>query len=41
MRNMFQTIDRNGWYMPAQIEVEHHLVNKFTDGLMQAGVISL
>lgn len=39
MRNMFQTIDQNGWYMPAQIEVEHHLVNKFTDGLMQAGVV--
>ena len=39
MRNMFQTIERNGWYMPAQIEVEHHLVNKFTDGLMQAGVV--
>ena len=39
MRNMFQTLDRNGWYMPAQIEVEHHLVNKFTDGLMQAGVV--
>ena len=39
MRNMFQTLDRHGWYMPAQIEVEHHLVNKFTDGLMQAGVV--
>lgn len=39
MRNMFQMLDKNGWYMPAQIEVEHHLVNKFTDGLMQAGVV--
>ena len=39
MRNMFQTIDRNGWYMPAQIEVEHHLVNQFTDGLMRPGVV--
>lgn len=39
VRNMFRTIDRNGWHMPAQIEVEHHLVNKFTDGLMQAGVV--
>lgn len=39
MRNMFQTIDRNGWYMPAQIEVEHHLVNNFADGLMKAGVV--
>ncbi len=39
MRNMFHTIDRNGWHMPAQIEVEHHLVNNFTDGLMQAGVV--
>lgn len=39
IRNMFQMIDRHQWNMPAQIEVEHHLVNKFTDGLMQAGVV--
>jgi hypothetical protein len=39
VRNMFQTIERNGWYMPAQVEVEHHLVNNFADGLMKAGVV--
>lgn len=41
VRNMFQTIERNGWYMPAQVEVEHHLVNNFADGLMKAGVVFL
>ena len=25
--------------MPAQVEVEHHLVNNFADGLMKAGVV--
>lgn len=39
MRNMFQTLDRNGMYVPAQLEVEHHLVGDFADGLMQAGVV--
>lgn len=39
MRNMFQTLDRNGWYMPAELEVEHHLVSNFADGLMKAGVV--
>ena len=39
MRNMFQTLDRNGWYMPAELEVEHHLVDNFADGLMKAGVV--
>lgn len=39
MRNMFQTLDRNGWYIPAELEVEHHLVADFADGLMQAGVV--
>lgn len=39
VRNMFQTIEQNGWYMPAQVEVEHHLVNNFADGLMKAGVV--
>ena len=37
MRNMFQTLDRNGMYIPAELEVEHHLVSDFADGLMQAG----
>lgn len=36
---MFQTLDRNGMYIPAELEVEHHLVSDFADGLMQAGTV--
>ena len=39
MRNMFQTLDRNGMYIPAELEVEHHLVSDFADGLLQAGTV--
>lgn len=39
MRNMFQTLDKNGMYMPMELEVEHHLVESFSDGLMKAGVV--
>lgn len=39
MRNMFRTLDRNGMYIPAELEVEHHLVSDFADGLMQAGTV--
>lgn len=39
MRNMFQTLDRKGMYIPAELEVEHHLVSDFADGLMQAGTV--
>ena len=39
MRNMFQTLDRNGMYIPAELEVEHHLLSDFADGLMQAGTV--
>ena len=39
MLNMFQTLDRNGMYIPAELEVEHHLVSDFADGLMQAGTV--
>lgn len=39
MRNIFQTLDRNGMYIPAELEVEHHLVSDFADGLMQAGTV--
>lgn len=39
MRNMFQTLDRNGMYIPAELEVEHHLISDFADGLMQAGTV--
>lgn len=39
IRNMFRTIERNGWNVPAQVEVENHLVNQFADGLMRAGTV--
>lgn len=39
VRNMFRLIYRNGWCMPGEIEVEHHLVNTFSDGLMKAGEV--
>lgn len=39
IKNMFQLIDRQGWNCPAEVEVEHHLVNNFSDGLIKAGVI--
>jgi hypothetical protein len=39
VRNMFQLIDRQSWSVPAQVEVERHLVSEFKDGLMQAGRI--
>lgn len=39
IRHMFRTIERNGWNIPAQVEVENHLVNQFADGLMRAGTV--
>lgn len=39
VRNMFQLIDLQGWNCPAEVEVEHHLVNNFADGLIRAGVV--
>lgn len=39
IRNMFRLIDRNGWPMPAQAEVEHHIVNNYASGLMKAGIV--
>lgn len=39
VRNMFQLIDRKGWNCPAEVEVEHHLVSNFADGLIRAGVV--
>lgn len=39
VRNMFQLIDLQGWNCPAEVEVEHHLVNNFADGLIHAGVV--
>lgn len=37
-RNMFRLLDRNGWGMPAGIEVENHLMSEYKDGFLQAGV---
>ena len=37
-RDMFRTLDRNGWGMPAGIEVENHLMSEYKDGFLQAGV---
>ena len=37
-RDMFRLIERMGWGMPAGIEVENHLMTKYRDGFLQAGV---
>lgn len=39
IRDMFRFIDVNGLGMPLEVEVEHHLVNRFKDDLMKAGVV--
>lgn len=36
-RDMFRLIERNGWGMPAGIEVEQHLMSKYKEGFLQAG----
>lgn len=33
LRDMLRMIDRNNWGIPMEVEVEHHLVNKFADDL--------
>lgn len=37
-RSMFRLIEKNGWGMPAGIEVENHLMTQYKDGFLQAGV---
>lgn len=37
-RDMFRLIARQGWGMPAGIEVENHLMSQYKDGFLQAGV---
>lgn len=37
-RDMFRLIERQGWGMPAGIEVENHLMSQYKDGFLQAGV---
>lgn len=39
VRNMFQLLIREGWNMPGEIEVEHHLVELFKDSWMKAQVL--
>lgn len=39
VRNMFRGIMQNGWKMPAEAEVEHHLVNNFKDDLFKSGTV--
>lgn len=39
VRDMFRFIEVRGWGVPMEVEVEHHLVESFRDGLMQAGLI--
>lgn len=37
-RDMFRLIEKNGWGMPAGIEVENHLMSQYKEGFLQAGV---
>ena len=37
-RDMFRLIEKEGWGMPAGIEVENHLMSQYKDGFLQAGV---
>lgn len=36
-RDMFRLIGRNGWGMPAGIEVEQHLMSKYKEGFLKEG----
>jgi hypothetical protein len=39
LRDMFRFIDRNGFGMPLEAEVENHLVRQFEPDLMRAGLV--
>lgn len=39
IRSMFRLIYKNGWGIPGEIEVEHHLVRQFKDTIMEPGII--
>lgn len=39
MRDMFRFLDRGGYGIPVEVEVEHHLVNNFKNDLMKAGTV--
>lgn len=38
-RSMFRLLDRNGWGVPAQVEVENHLMSQWKDSFLKAGVL--
>ncbi len=38
-RDMFRTIERNGWGIPAAVEVENHLMTEYKDGFLKAGEV--
>jgi hypothetical protein len=38
-RDMFRTIQRNGWNCPAQVEVENHLMSQWADNFLAAGTV--
>ena len=38
-RDMFRLIAKNGWGMPAGIEVENHLMSKYKTGFLRAGEV--
>ena len=38
-RDMFRLIDKHGFGIPAGIEVENHLMSKYKEGFLQAGVV--
>ncbi len=38
-RDMFRLIERNGWGMPAGIEVEQHLMSKYKNGFLSVGEV--
>lgn len=38
-RSMFRLIERKGWGMPAEVEVENHLMSQWKDGFLKAGVV--
>lgn len=39
IRDMFRFLERGGYGIPMEVEVEHHLVNKFKNDLMKAGTV--
>lgn len=39
IRDMFHFLDQNNYGIPLEMEVEHHLVNKYKNDLMKAGTV--